>query len=137
MISLLLFGMMITGPVLYYSQLITNVEDKYGVTISQSENTSTFQVANQIIDKAETLQVSTQSMATGNFFTDFVGMLVAGLGTLSIMWDFTGIFTNIINDFVGILGISGEGGWITAGIVGIVLIVITTKILSIVLNREV
>lgn len=137
MVALVLFGMMVTGPILYYSSLMTNVEDKYGVTITQSRNVSTYQVASKVIEKAETLQTSTEGMATGNLFTDFVGMLVAGLGTLSLFWDFTGIFTNIVDDFIGIVGISGEGGWISAGIMGIILIVITAKILSIVLNREV
>ena len=136
MISLLLFGMMVAGPIFYFSSLVNNVESQYGVTITQS-NTTTFQVANQIIEKSKELQDETRSMTTGNPFTDFVNMLVRGAQVLTMMWDLTGIFTNIINDFVSFLGIAGEGGWITAGIMGIILIIITTKILSILLNREV
>jgi len=137
MVSLLMFGMLVTGPILYYSSLITNIEDMYGVTISQSKNVTTYQIANRIIEKADDLQAGTKSMATGNLFTDFVGLLVSGLGTLSLFWDFTGIFTNVVSDFISLIGIGGEGGWISAGIMGIILIIITSKILSIVLNREV
>jgi len=137
MISLLLFGMMVAGPTFYYSSLRTNAMTKYDITMKQSRNTTTFQIADTIIEKAGTLQSRTENMASGNIFTDFVNMMVVGQGVLSIIWDFTGIFTNIPNEFIDMIGFGGQKGWIAAGIAGIVLIVITAKVLSIVLNREV
>lgn len=137
MVSLILFSMMVTGPALYYASLTTNANTKYGINVTHTQDVATFQVADEVIIKANTLQETTENIATGNIITDFVGILIKGVGVLSIFFDFTGIFTNVANDFTRILGFGGAGGWITAGILGIILVVITAKILSLAMNREV
>lgn len=136
MVSILIFSLVIMGPVFYYSSLISGVKDKYGIEMSASRDTAVFNMANQVIAKAEELQANARDMTTGNLFTDFVNMLTSGLGTISIMWDFTGMFQNIIDEFIDMIGISGSG-WIGAGVMGVILIIITAKILSIALSKEV
>lgn len=137
MVTLLLFSLFVTGPVVYYTVLIGNVYDKYGVEVTQSTNTAVFSVTQDVIDMAKSLESNTTAMASGNLFTDFVGMLVSGLNTLKVMFGLTGIFTSIVDEFLVIMGLSGSGIPIAPVVLGIVLIIITAKILSIVLNRDV
>ena len=136
-VSLLLFGIVVGAPIYYYSSLMTGVQEKYGVTMSASSSTAAFNITNAMIAKAAALQANTQAMSGDNAFTDFVNMLTSGLGTLSMFWDLTGLFQGIVNSFLTLIGINSEGGWIGAAIMGIILIVITAKILSIILSRDV
>lgn len=136
--TLLLFSLVVMGPIFAYSGLITGMSEKYGVTMSASDDTEVFDIASSIIDKAETFQASVQGMATGNVFTDMVNMMTAGLGTLGIFWDMTAMVTNIADAFLGIVNLSGvNGGWIGAGVLGVMLVFITAKILSLIFNRDV
>ena len=135
-VSLLLFSIVVGGPILYYSSLMTGVQERYGTTMSSSSDTAAFNVANSLIANITALQVQVQSMSSGNIFTDFVNMLTAGMGALSMFWGITGLFQGIINSFLDITGLNA-GGWIGATIMGIILLVITAKIISLAMSKDV
>ena len=135
-VSLLLFSIVVGGPILYYSSLMTGVQERYGTTMSASSDTAAFNVTNTLIAKITELQANTQRMSSGNTFTDFVNMITSGLGVLAMFWELPGLFQNIINTFLDITGLNA-GGWIGAAIMGIIGLIITIKIISIALSKDV
>jgi hypothetical protein len=137
MISLVLFGMLVMGPVFLYAELRSGMYITYGFNMSASDDSDVYDIVENVRTRTGQIQNETAAMTTGNIFTDFVNMLVGGARVLKTMWDLTGVFTNIINAFVSLLGFGGEGGWITTGIMTIILIIITFKILGVLLGKEI
>ena len=134
-VSLLLFSIVVGGPILYYSSLMTGVQERYGVTMSASSDTAAFNVTNTLIAKITELQENTRRMSSGNTFTDFVNMITSGLGVLAMFWELPGLFQNIINTFLDITGLNAGG--LGAAIMGIIGLIITIKIISIALSKDV
>lgn len=121
-ISLLLVVAVVMGLSSFY----TNMASSYGLDLGGQSNLTAFDKLQNLTAKADEMRTSTESLAS-NLPGQIVLVLTAGFSTVNIVFESFAIFTTMVSETVGIIGIPP---WFADIIIVIVTLVIVFAIIA-------